>query len=1079
MAPPLGRVALMADRGLGGFTPQLRRALLAAGVDLSGGASSTWGRGLAPSAAEQASAPWYQLQRETGRTPVGWLTDPGNPAVAAAQGRSKAGIIDPSVQKLLDQLTRSRQIEAERGAEDTRPKPSVLSRALDWIGRPGQAVSGFVYKGGEAFFRPGAALEQGRNPLEMGVAGLQAAGRGLTGRERFSGSQELAKRGVDNRVARAVGGFGLDVATDPLTYVTFGVGKAALAGKASAQATTDAAKVARAAGAQASEATLTRAVSTPAVAAALRHTGRKPIRGPVLNPRQQAGFVAAGVPVINRAALDAAKKAANDAIAAGAAPAAVTAAAQAARQSTIRSLTEVMSANLSAQVRRTVDVKWAGLRLASVPIPQAAAAIAGRAGSAPLAAAAIEAFDRTFTTGSRFDRKLTATKARTAGLAERRIEAARDELVQAFRGTDKAQRVAMMDALAAAPGWGAGVTKLADGRDAAELVKETFEHVGAYIDWDKTGGGLLTVDDLNRFLPKRFKFDKTAVPAAPSAAERMLALVGRNADYLRTADPAQLLYALHIATEKAVARDQLARAVAVFGVPEVGAGRELTKHGYAKIVTKGRDKDVGASYGKHLEGLVFQPEAKRGIERLLAVADDVATRGEVLRLYDTALRGLKKALTLPSPSYHLRNSFGDLFLGYLDDVSGPRGARSYAQASRTMLALRSLGKQPALRDILDGAVDPATGVAADPIEALARVVSSGRRPPGPGNRVMRTPRAWPDAPGGYLSAEQLWAAYNHTGLKRGFVAAELEGDLRAGGGALRAAAAKPVQTLMDVSQAREDYFRLAHFIDRIKRSKESSFDQAAEEAAHFVRKYHFDYHDVTPLEQSLFARIFPFYKFQRFAAPLMVQMFMARPGKILNAQKGLYAASDASGYERDDMGLPTADQVLPEYFRDSSMIPLYQSARGNTVYANPGFPSTAVTASTLGMAGDTPGGVLTGIGRNLVGSVNPMVQAPFELATGRRVFGGGDVPVGPLPQYLAGKTPITNQAFVRSGKDDADTSLASFMTGLGLSENTPSRQRGALLDELKRISANRKKDGFKPPKTPPSRSDSRRDSRGG
>jgi hypothetical protein len=158
------------------------------------------------------------------------------------------------------------------------------------------------------------------------------------------------------------------------------------------------------------------------------------------------------------------------------------------------------------------------------------------------------------------------------------------------------------------------------------------------------------------------------------------------------------------------------------------------------------------------------------------------------------------------------------------------------------------------------------------------------------------------------------------------------------------------------------------------------------------------------------------------------------------------------------------------------MIPLYTSIRGNTVYANPGLPGTQVPLQTLGLSGSTPGGVAAGAGRNVVSSVNPWVSAPFELATGTRTFGA--VPVGPLPQYLLGKAPLTALPGKLAGQT-GDTAARSYLTGLGLQENTPSRQRGQLMEELRRISTNRRKAGYHPPKAPPSRSDTRHDTRGG
>jgi hypothetical protein len=1078
---------MAADRGLSGFSPGIRKILLAAGVDLSmpsTGASTVWGQNLAPSRAEQAASPYYQILNSTGVAPVGFLNDPNNPGIQAAQQRAHAGKpLDPGVQKLLDQLTRARQIESDRGAPSQEHKPGFLSRALGYLGRPLQAVEGGI----QAMQEASARSPENTIGERLSVLGAFGGGakRGFTGQEHTSGQELLAAAGPPPKVLQGLGPFGglltqesahrpgtagnalgglaLDVAFDPLTYVTFGLGSGvSKAGRvAGEKATEKAARDAVAAGAS---------QSVPEIMADLGVVRTKV----PFTPRARSAMAAEGARTIDQVAADVGFQAMRDAAAQGADRAAQVAARTGAQDATTRQLTELMASNLAQRLTKSVKVKVAGLPVASVPVPPPVLHAVDAVGRTNLAAKAIDVFGKTFNTGSRFDSELTATKARTAGLAERRIELMRDQLRTDFAGLNPDQRKSIMEAVATTPrGFGAGVVTLKDGRDAADVVRDTFDHMGRYIDWGGNGNGVLELDDVQRYLPKRFQFDKTALANPGSPAENVAALVARNAEHLRSQDAGQFLYALHIATEKALARDQLARAVAVFGVPAGGkaaqvplwskAGQELQKHGYAPIVARGRDKVVSGAYARHFEGLVFDPEVRKGITRLLAVADDVNQRGELIRSYDKIMSGFKKALTLPNPSYHLRNSFGDVFLGYLDDVSGPRGMASYEQASRTMRAMNSLGKQPNIRDILYGAVDPVTGVAQDPVEALAKVAAAGKRGPGPGRRVMATPKKWSDAPGGYLSAEQIWAAYNQAGLKRGFVAADLGDEM--GQGLIKGRPiGKASDALMNVSQQREDYFRLSHFIDRLKRSNAPTLAKAADEAASYVRRYHFDYHDVTPTEQRVFARLFPFYKFQRFAAPLMVQMFFAKPGKIVNAQKALYSISDAAGFPRDDSGLPTANEILPDYFRDAFMIPLMHSAQGNTIYANPGLPSTQVLGQTLGLTGATPGAVAKAAGMNVVTSSNPLIQMPYELASGHRIFGGGQVPVGPLPEYFASKTPITNLAFVGAGKQDAKTRVASWLSGLGLQEDTPSRQRGALLDELQRISAQRKKDNFTAPR---------------
>lgn len=81
---------------------------------------------------------------------------------------------------------------------------NFLFDALELIGRPGQAVMGAV-----------DAAVSGGNPLKQAV-------QGFTGQEKFRGSELIDDIGVDNKVARAILGTGLEIALDPLTFVPGG-----------------------------------------------------------------------------------------------------------------------------------------------------------------------------------------------------------------------------------------------------------------------------------------------------------------------------------------------------------------------------------------------------------------------------------------------------------------------------------------------------------------------------------------------------------------------------------------------------------------------------------------------------------------------------------------------------------------------------------------------------------------------------------------------------------------------------------------------------------------------------------------
>ena len=80
----------------------------------------------------------------------------------------------------------------------------IVGDLFNLLARPGRAVAGGVY----------SAVD--RDPETSVLSGVA---EGLSGRGQRNFSDVLGELGVKNRFAKSVGGFGLDIATDPLTYL--------------------------------------------------------------------------------------------------------------------------------------------------------------------------------------------------------------------------------------------------------------------------------------------------------------------------------------------------------------------------------------------------------------------------------------------------------------------------------------------------------------------------------------------------------------------------------------------------------------------------------------------------------------------------------------------------------------------------------------------------------------------------------------------------------------------------------------------------------------------------------------------
>ena len=100
----------------------------------------------------------------------------------------------------------------------------------------------------------------------------------------------------------------------------------------------------------------------------------------------------------------------------------------------------------------------------------------------------------------------------------------------------------------------------------------------------------------------------------------------------------------------------------------------------------------------------------------------------------------------------------------------------------------------------------------------------------------------------------------------------------------------------------ESNSRIGLFLDQLHKGK------TVEEAALHVKKYLFNYDELTQFERNVMKRTIPFYTWWRKNIPLQIEMLATKPGKLSTAAKGLDALS---GEET-----PGERKARPEYFDD-------------------------------------------------------------------------------------------------------------------------------------------------------------------
>lgn len=215
-------------------------------------------------------------------------------------------------------------------------------------------------------------------------------------------------------------------------------------------------------------------------------------------------------------------------------------------------------------------------------------------------------------------------------------------------------------------------------------------------------------------------------------------------------------------------------------------------------------------------------------------------------------------------------------------------------------------------------------------------------------------------------------------------------------GKLHAAAAK-------VSEHREHFVRLAHFIDYMSKNNhisgpdfETAMQAATSKAGDVVRKWHPDGTDMTPFERNKLRRVFTFYSWIRKAIPLVVESAVTRPGRFMVYPKAMHNLAASQGIQTNGMGNPfPTDQLFPNYIADSTQGPQWGHA-GSYAGIKPGVPSVDIL--------DQYGSPMSAL-QTTASSLNPAMKIPLELAAGHEFNG---VPITSTPKYIDQQIPYGN-----------------------------------------------------------------------
>lgn len=276
-----------------------------------------------------------------------------------------------------------------------------------------------------------------------------------------------------------------------------------------------------------------------------------------------------------------------------------------------------------------------------------------------------------------------------------------------------------------------------------------------------------------------------------------------------------------------------------------------------------------------------------------------------------------------------------------------------------------------------------------------------------------------------------------------------------------------VPTGRKVGEHIEDNARLAHFISKLDETGNAA------QAAASVRKYLFDYGDLTPFERKVGKRVHAFYTFTRKNTPLQFEELVRNPA----------AANRLAALEQATLGggEGSAGKDVPSFMGDIGG-PIGRSQAGlltgnkNGVVGNIDTPLDAASKTVdplLFLAGkrsamDTAQGVLG----NVSGGPATAVKTAFEEATGRSAFTGGslvdlegkrrknpvlsatDLFIPAISKGTRTLPALKNLATGEPGGETADSNrliVIKALTGLGAKEVTPEMQKLARNEKLRSL----------------------------
>lgn len=344
------------------------------------------------------------------------------------------------------------------------------------------------------------------------------------------------------------------------------------------------------------------------------------------------------------------------------------------------------------------------------------------------------------------------------------------------------------------------------------------------------------------------------------------------------------------------------------------------------------------------ENFHFNDELHQAMTRVETTFRSDADMEKVVGAWDRAMAKWKIGVTSVNPGYRVRNTLSDVWNMYIAGVPAWAIPVYAARADRLQRVANKIGDKiakeggkytptPAERKVLNQIIEAhshgiLSGLFGGDVETVARLLAQKSR----------------GAKAEYASGH----------LIRGY--ARMMGDF---------------------NRRWEDKGRLTHYLYRREHEKMGVGD-----ASDWVKKAHFDYTELTPLEREKFKKVMPFYTWTRKNIPYQLTQMASRPGKYATFPKAVNMFDEMATEEDGEMAQPG---TLPEWMSEKM------------AFRIPFFGENSMTLPLVGVTDLMKVDPTQGVGsffKGGMGMVTPFIKTPVEIATGRSMLTGQEIDDG-------------------------------------------------------------------------------------